>query len=181
MGIFFGSIIGLIWSSFYNRVVITQKMQNKKDAQEASILAVKRRLEAEGKSLVTFMNAMSMALGDWFYAQAEKKNRDVIDFDIIDCKSMTVSDENKDTYFVDVALSLRIVKCKKSDVKSRERNVQLKLKRNAAIREELQPGLNISKCPQCGSSLNLNTMRCEYCGAMIERHEMFTLERIVIA
>ena len=178
IGMLIGIVVGLIWNAVRNPYVITEKARRKKAEQESSIAAVKKRLEADGDSFSVFTNALSYALNDWFYGAERAENKDVIDFDILDCLSMTLLGSADSAYRVDASLLLRVVSCKENKVDSKEYDARVGLRRDRSGGYNLKAGLNIRRCPNCGSSVDLSALRCEYCGSDIEYRQPFTVESI---
>lgn len=110
----------------------------------------------------TFFNNLNYEIAKKYY-----QKMDIIDYDILDYL------EFKDTYkdgvlYVEVKVDVRTVSFDDGKFISTRSNESFTLKRNDAGTLELKDGVNMIRCHNCGSTIDVTKGKCEYCDSEIK-------------
>ncbi len=111
---------------------------------------------------------LNTELSNYYYDDKNLKYKDLIDFDILKYTSATYDREGKETYII---LSYLIRKyyyiAKTNTIEISFGTSRVKLVRNIKQRHKSKSKF-ASKCKNCGSSIDFNSLECEYCGSKNE-------------
>ena len=121
-----------------------------------------------------FFNNIHYSLRQYYYSEKEKN---VVDFDIIDYNSFR-KDSEKNHLFVELNIELRIVEYKDGKILSHKEDKTYRFQKVESSKE-LKSGENIIECPSCGSSIDINSHKCDYCGTPINYYQEWYLDKIV--
>lgn len=121
-----------------------------------------------------FFNNINYSLRQYYFGEKEK---DVIDFDIIDYEGLKKEIINNQLY-VDVKVYIRIVRYLNGKVISKKENKTYRF-RKVSRSNELQGGMNLMECPGCGSSIKVVDEQCEYCGTKINYYQEWYFDSVV--
>ena len=127
------------------------------------------------KEKTKFFNNVNYSLRQLYYSDKEKN---VVDFDIIDYNYFRTYNNNDDGLYVDVNTEIRIVYFINGKIKSKKDNITYRFKqiKNAS---ELKEGTNLITCPNCSSSISISNGKCEYCGTPINYYQEWYLEEVI--
>lgn len=110
----------------------------------------------------TFFNNLNYELGKKYY-----QDEHIIDYDILDYL------EYNDTYrddilYVEVKAVVRIISYKDGEMLSNTSDESFVLKRHEAGTLDLKDGVNMIRCHNCGSTIDVTKGKCEYCDSEIK-------------
>ncbi len=108
----------------------------------------------------TFYNNLNYDLRCLYYGESYS---DVVDYDIIDYNSFEESKDDKG-FYITVNLDIRLVRFSNGKFSSKLESKTYKFKR-AKIDKQLDKGVNIIQCHNCGASVDASKGNCEYCGS----------------
>lgn len=118
----------------------------------------------------TFFNNLNYELRKLYYSQ-----KDIIDYDILDY--LDFKEINKDnTLSVEVTVEVRIVKIINKRIKSKIIKDTYIFKRHNNGCLDMNKGVNIIKCHNCGASIDATKGACEYCNTKIKYLQEWILE-----
>ena len=161
-----GGILGVaLYYVFYivDAMIITLPVKLYKESQNRKQIIFWDRMNSLGIDKKTFFNNINYELKNYYFD--DKVNKDVIDYDIIDYLEFNDYQYNNDLY-VKVKVSLRIITYKDNKLDVDNKKVIFTFKRNDVNNLELDKEINIIKCHNCGSSIDVTKNTCEYCGSV---------------
>ena len=121
-----------------------------------------------------FFNNINYALRQYYYSDREKN---VIDYDIIDYNSFKKDIDNNITY-VEVNMDIRVVSFVNNKINSSRSNITYRFKKIDKSKE-LKEGVNLIECPNCGSSIKVTSEKCDYCGTEIDSYQEWYLDTVI--
>ena len=107
-----------------------------------------------------FFNNLNYEAGAKYYSAP-----DLIDYDMMDYLDYREY-QREGVLYVDVRLRVRLVALRGGRIRSDYVSDTFTLKHNA-LWTRLQPGINLIKCPNCGSNIDVTKKACDYCGSGI--------------
>lgn len=124
-------------------------------------------------------NDLYIELSNYYYDEKNQKHHDLVDFDIVEYTEATYDKEDKETYII---LSYAIRKYyyveKHNYIRIVEGISKVKLLRNIR-RKYHQPKKFASKCNNCGSQMEINALKCPYCGSKNDSTMAWTIKEII--
>ena len=118
-----------------------------------------------------FFNNVNYELRKYYYSQ-----ENIIDYDILDYISFEECRKNNDLY-VKVTAEIRLVYLNKNKIVSKYIKDSYYMKYLGDNTIKLNAGINIVKCYNCGSSIDVNKGYCEYCRTPIRYYQEWILEK----
>lgn len=158
----YGFILGLIlYYLFYiiDAYVVLGPIRILKDRQNKKQKEFWERTKIDKK---TFFNNFVYELRRYYYSKEE-----VIDFDILDYLEFEDFEKDKES-FIRVKAEVRIISYNKNRVSSKIQKEDYVFKKNPNENMELQDGVNIIKCHNCGANIDVTTQECPYCHTEIK-------------
>lgn len=153
----YGFILSIILYYFFyllDAYVILIPIKKFKDRQNKKQIEFWNRTKIDKK---TFFNNLNYEVRKNYYM-----NENIIDYDVLDyIKFKEYIRKNK--LHVEVIAEVRIVSIIDNKIKSKIAKDTYLLKRHDNGVLELQDGINIIKCHNCGASLDATKDRCDYC------------------
>ena len=172
-----GAALGFGWIYLRSKGGITDADRQKKARQECELQQLKECLKAAGSSMSEYTNSLVYELEAYFYGDRQE-NADVIDFDLLDYLSYSVSDDVAAPLQVDAKVLVRVVRFRSGRLRKEEQILSAALQRNESKHQHLKPGTNFRSCPNCGASLDITQTHCSFCGASIKNESPFLLIRM---
>ena len=114
-----------------------------------------------------FFNNFNYELNKYYF----ENDNNVIDYNIIDYLDFNYTD-NK----INVLVKIRIVKYVNNKIELEIIDRKFVFKQTEKV-NELNAGVNIIKCYNCGSSINAEVGECDYCGTHINYLQKWYLEK----
>lgn len=114
-----------------------------------------------------FFNNLNNELNEYFYDGSYDKNRNVIDYDVIDYDDYEYSFDSQNRINIKVKMEIRVVEFINEMIKTSNKTLDLILVQNEIVEDEYHPGIYIAKCHGCGASIDILKDKCDYCGAKI--------------
>lgn len=143
---------------YLDAAILLSSLKRKKEKLNDLQIEFWERMNKLGITKKTFYNNLNYELRNLYYGNTYK---DIIDYDILDYNSFEESKDDKG-FYITVNLNIRLVKFNNGKITSKTENISYKLKR-ATIEKELNNGINIIKCHNCGASIDATKGQCEYC------------------
>lgn len=167
----YGTILALVLYYFFYIVdgyIVLGPIKRYKDIQN------KKQIEFWNKTKIDkkiFYNNLNYEIKNKYY-----NSSNIIDYDIIDYDEF--KDYTKDnTLYVKVKAYVRIVEFKNGKFTSKFINESYLLRNINTETLELKEGPNITKCHNCGSSVDITKDHCEYCNTSIKYFQNWILEK----
>ena len=136
-----------------------QKSSQKKEYQNKKQQEFWDKMSQNNYDKIKFYNNFISDLRRLYYSD---KYPNIIDFDIIDYDNYKMYNKDNKLY-VDVSINIRIVEYVNGKIKSSINNKTYTLL-HQDLDGELKGGVNLIKCHNCGSSINVLDRECSYCG-----------------
>lgn len=155
---------GLLFFVFYylDAIITLPKIKRIKEANNNKQIEFWSEMKDKGIDKLKFYNNLNYDLRKFYYSD---KNKDIIDYDIIDYNSFkTDSDSNE--FYITVNLDIRIVRFINGKIVSNIETNSYKFKRTV-IEKELKNEINIISCPNCGASVDATRGECSYCHSKV--------------
>lgn len=155
-------LIGLLlFYLFYyiDQIFIMPSIQRKKEEENEQQRIFWNSMSQYNISKEKFYNNINYNLREYYYSN---KNPNVIDFDILDY--IKFEEENKKDLIVKVTIEMRIVRIINNKIISKCENNTFEFK-YVSSNNKISGGINIIKCPNCGSSIDVREQKCTYCDA----------------
>ena len=158
----YGIILSMILYYFFyiiDAYIILSPIKAYKDKQNQKQIDFWNKMSINKKS---FYNNLNYEIRNYYYS---KDN--IIDFDILDY--MEFNDYKKDNnQFIEVTISLRIIYYEKSKIKPKYIDETFIMKKNTNEKLELNGGVNMIKCHNCGATIDVTEGQCSYCQTEIK-------------
>ena len=158
----FGLLFTLIFFyAFYvlDAVIITLPVKIIKNKENSKKIKVWNELEKLNVNKKEFFNNFNSSLYEHYY----KPDNDIIDYDVLDYKEYSYFNDDKNRLNIKVTISVRIVRLVNNIIKSEVIDDTLVLRKNEIEQSELDKGLNLIKCHNCGASIDASKSNCSYC------------------
>ena len=158
----FGLIFTLVlFYVFYvlDAVLISLPVKMIKDKENSKKIKVWTKLEELGVNKKEFFNNFNSSLYEHYY----KEDNDIIDYDIIDYSSYSYFYDDKKRLNVNVTILVRLVHFKDDSIYSNTVSETLTLRKNEIEQSNIEKGLNLVKCHNCGASIDVTKSNCSYC------------------
>ena len=151
----------LLFYVFYylDAAIIMPSVRRKKERQNKIQEEFWRKMLSNGFDKVKFYNNFVYDLRNLYYGE---KYNDVVDFDILDYEEFELY-EKDNSFYVNVLVSIRIVRYVDGKIKSSLKKIKYTLL-HQDLDGEINGGVNLIKCRNCGSSVNVADNKCSYCG-----------------
>ena len=165
----------ILYIIFYylDALIVLMPIRNYKEKKNREQMDFFKRLESMNTTSKTFFNNLNYELQEYFYNN--DKNKDIIDYDIIDYNSYKLSQDKDDNSIVKVNVLMRIVKLVNNKIKIEKKKMDITLKRINGETIKLDNGINTIKCHNCGASIDVTKNKCEYCGTHINYYQEWYL------
>lgn len=169
--IIFGFILSLIlYYLFYilDAYIILGPIKEYKDRLNQKQIDFWNRTKIDKKN---FYNNFNYEVRKYYYS---KDN--IIDFDIIDFDYFNEYNKNNN-YYVKVKAYVRIIEYNGNSFKTKYVEDEYDFKKIDSKKVELKDGENIIMCPNCNSSIDVTSGKCNYCGYVIGSLQEWVLEK----
>jgi len=164
-------ILSLILYYFFYLIdayIVLTPIKKYKDRQNQKQIEFWNRTKINKK---IFFNNVNYELRKYYYSQ-----ENIIDYDILDYISFEECRKNNDLY-VKVTAEIRLVYLNKNKIVSKYIKDSYYMKYLGDNTIKLNAGINIVKCYNCGSSIDVNKGYCEYCRTPIRYYQEWILEK----
>lgn len=173
------SLIGslVLFYAFYadDSYLITKRVIKVKEKQNQKQKIFWNNIEKYNISKKKFFNNLNSELNEYFYNDLIPKNKNVIDFDIIDYEDYDYFIDKNNKINIKVKLELRVVEVKNDSIKSSTKEMSFVLVQNEIVEKE--KGIYLVKCYGCGASIDIMKNECEYCGSKINYLQSWYIKR----
>lgn len=166
----YGLILSIIlYYIFYSldAYIILTPIKNYKDKQNQKQIDFWNRIKIDKKN---FFNNFNYEVRKHYYS---KDN--IIDFDVLDYLNFNDYEKNNNQY-IEVLAEVRIVYYDNGKITSKITKEQYVFRKNVNEKLELKDGVNLIKCHNCGSSIDVNDGKCSYCHTEIKYLQEWILE-----
>lgn len=163
IGAIVGGIIYLIYAASKSKSALTSKEIRKKYEQDLVMTRFKNDLSANGLTMSSFANNLNLGLRDYYFGSESEETKNIIDFDVLDYRGQNLIRQDGKV-LVSTDLSIRLVSGDGEKVWADEQVKRVRLIKSAKAGVKQKAGLNITKCPYCGASIDLTERKCSYCG-----------------
>lgn len=157
----YGFILSLVlYYGFYliDAYVVIGPIKKYKDKQNMKQIAFWKRTGIDKK---IFFNNLNYEISKKYYM-----NENIIDYDILDYIEFKDYEKN-DKVYVEVIAEVRIVYFENNKIKSKVLRENYILRKYKDSVFEIKNGINYIKCHNCGSSIDVNKGKCDYCQSEI--------------
>lgn len=158
----YGLILSMILYYFFyilDAYVILWPIKRYKDKQNKKQIDFWNRTKLDKKS---FFNNLNYEVRKHYYS---KDN--IIDFDVLDYLEFKGFTKNN-VQHIRVLIDVRVVYYDNGKIKSRITKEEYLFKKNPNAKLELNDGINMMKCHNCGSSIDVTEGACSYCHTEIK-------------
>lgn len=158
----YGLILSMILYYFFyilDAYVILWPIKRYKDKQNKKQIDFWNRTKLDKKS---FFNNLNYEVRKYYYS---KDN--IIDFDVLDYLEFKDFTKNN-VQHIRVLIDVRVVYYDNGKIKSRITKEEYLFKKNPNAKLELNDGINMMKCHNCGSSIDVTEGACSYCHTEIK-------------
>lgn len=165
----YGGVLSLVLYYFFyiiDAYIILSPIKEYKKKQNQRQIEFWERTKIDKK---TFFNNLNYEIRKKYYS---KDN--IIDYDILDFTEYSDYSKN-DKYYVKVNAYIRIIYYQNNKIKTKyidDSYILRKLDNSL----ELNDGVNLIKCHNCGASIDVNKGSCEYCGSEIKYLQNWIME-----
>ena len=136
--------------------IILPSIKVKKEKLNNNQINFWNKMESMNIDKVKFYNNLIYSIRQLYYSN---KYDNIIDFDILDYDDFKDSYDDNNMY-----------------IETKREQQKFKLKRLKDF-QELKAGTNLIKCPNCGSTINVNDNECSYCKTKINYLQEWYLEQ----
>ena len=153
-------LIGLLlFYLFYyiDQLFMMQSIQKEKEHENEKKRIFWNNMSQYNITKEKLINNINYNLREYYYS---KKNPNVIDFDILDY--IKFEEDKSDELIVNVTIDMRIIRVVNNKIKSKRETNTFKFK-HLSTNGTINGGINIIKCPNCGSSIDVREQKCSYC------------------
>lgn len=160
-----GGILGVgLYYLFYiiDAMIVVLPIKIYKEKQNKKQIEFWNRMNSLGVDKNTFFNNINYELKNYYFD--DQVNDNIIDYDIIDYLEFDDYQKDNDLY-VKVKVSLRTVTYLNNKLIEKKEKETFTFKRNKIEITKLDNEINIIKCHNCGSSIDVTKDTCEYCGS----------------
>lgn len=116
----------------------------------------------EGIDKTKFYNNFNYELQRYYYGSLEENNN-VIDYDIIDYNCFEEFIDKKQNLCIKLDVIIRVTRIIKDKIVAKNEKKSFILQRNVNQVVNLNNGINLIKCRNCGASIDITNGECEYC------------------
>ncbi len=177
IGSIIGAVIYLIYSANKSKAALTSKEIKKKHEQDIILERFQRDLKENSLTMSAFANNLNLELRDYYFGSDTDKTRNIIDFDILDYRGQNLF--KQDNYvFINTDISIRLISRDEEKICVEEANKRIRLKKSKNAGLTTRAGLNITKCPYCGASIDMTTKKCSYCGTTFSYERPLYIDNI---
>ncbi len=160
-----GGILGVgLYYLFYivDAMIVVLPIKIYKEKQNKKQIEFWNKMNSLGVDKNTFFNNLNYELKNYYFD--DRVNDNIIDYDIIDYLEFDDYQKDNDLY-VKVKVSLRTVTYLNNKLIEKKEKETFTFKRNKIEITKLDNEINIIKCHNCGSSIDVTKDTCEYCGS----------------
>lgn len=160
-----GGILGVgLYYLFYivDAMIVVLPIKIYKEKQNKKQIEFWNKMNSLGVDKNTFFNNLNYELKNYYFD--DQVNDNIIDYDIIDYLEFDDYQKDNDLY-VKVKVSLRTVTYLNNKLIEKKEKETFTFKRNKIEITKLDNEINIIKCHNCGSSIDVTKDTCEYCGS----------------
>lgn len=172
-----GGVIYLLYSAGKNRAALTLEEISKKNAQDIVLRRFLSDLQENGLTMATFFNNLNLGLRDYYFGSDSDETKNIIDFDVLDYRDQNLARQDGKVY-VSTDVFIRLVSEDKGRIWSDETVKRIRMKKSEQSGIVQKAGVNIVKCPFCGSSIDLQAKRCSYCGTAFLYERPLNIESV---
>lgn len=157
----------ILFYAFYmlDSYIVTQRVIKEKEKQHQKQIKFWNDMSGYNISKQKFFNNLNSELNNLFYDDSVQKNKNVIDFDILEYEDYDYFFDEKNRINIKVKLNIRIIEYNLNHIESNIREMNLVLVQNEILEKE--KGIYMVRCHGCGASLDIMKKECEYCGCKI--------------
>lgn len=162
----------LIFAVFYvlDAFIITLPVKYIKEKQNKEQRMFWSGMQQKGIDKKKLFNNFIYELSNLLY-----ENPKIIDYNIVDYVKLTELLEEEGMR-VSITVNMRLVFCENGQITMEEVQKTFVLEKKKIETFQLKEGINIIKCPHCGSSINAVERKCAYCGTGINRLQEWYLK-----
>ena len=129
-------------------------------------------------SKTKFFNNLNNELNEYYFDNTVEKNKNVIDYDVLDYDEYSFFKDNKDKININVKMEVRTVEDVDGKLISNNRKLDLILVQNDISEDQYRPGIYVVKCRGCGASIDIMKEKCDHCGAKINYLQSWYISKI---
>lgn len=171
-GLLFGLILAMLLYYFFylcDAYLILGPIKRYKERRNRRQMEFWRRTGIDKKQ---FFNNLNYEVGKKYYSQP-----DIIDYDIIDYVDFRESEQDG-VMCVEVSLEVRKVYLRRNHISSKYGKDKIILRKNDHV-IKLKPGINLIKCPNCNSNIDVTKGICDYCGTVPGGVQAWTIVPVI--
>lgn len=170
----------LLFYPFYilESYILSEKVKRIKEAKNKKINDFWQEMQKYNISKSKFFNNLNGELNEYFYDNNVEKNKNVIDFDIIDYEDYSYFIDDNKRVNIKVSVLVRTIELENGNAISKERKYNLTLVQNEIIEDQIHKGCYIIKCRGCGASIDVMQPSCQYCGKKLHYLQSWYIDKI---
>jgi len=124
-------------------------------------------------------NDLILELSNHYYNEHNNDYLDLIDFEILEFTEAAYDKEGKETFIIISYLIRKYYYNEKNNtIETTLNNAKVRLVRNIKQRHKSN-AVFASKCKNCGSPIDFNSQKCEYCGCENDSHVGWKIREII--
>lgn len=167
----YGFILALILYYFFyllDAYIILGPIKRYKDKQNNQQIDFWNRTKIDKK---VFFNNLNYEVRKYYYTKTN-----IIDYDVIDYLSFNEFNDNNNLC-VEVIADVRVVYYENNKIKSKYIKDKYILRRHDNGVVELHNGINMIRCHNCGSTIDVTKGKCDYCDTKIKYLQEWILDK----
>lgn len=182
-GLVFGAAFGL--TAFYcvyvrSVHVITEKAEENFRRQSTMLLEFEQGLKEMGVSLGSLFTALNTEITRKVFGDTSPAYREIVDWDILDYDGCRITRDEKGNPEADIDMTVRILQFRNSRLRSCETKAHAVMKASGVRYDPPKQGKPVVHCYACGSSIDLMSPVCSYCGTPIRYKQPLYLTQLKI-
>lgn len=120
------------------------------------------KMQDKGIDKTKFYNNFNYELQKYYYNNSIE-NENVIDYDIIDYNNFEEFNNRKQNMCIKLEVSIRVIRFINNKIVSKNEKKVFVLEKNSKPIKDLNNGINIIECRNCGASIDVTKGECNYC------------------
>ena len=167
----------ILYYLFYivDAVAVTLPIKIYKDAQNKKQMKFWKRMESIGIDKKTFYNNVNYELQNYYYGE-NSKNKNIIDYDIIDYISLDEQIIKNKKILVTIKAQIREIELIQGTISEKIQKRTFTFEKSNEQILDLKAGSNIISCHNCGASIDVTKSKCDYCGTKINGYQQWYLK-----
>lgn len=155
---------------YLDAIIILPNLKRKKELLNQKQREFWTRMNNLGIEKNKFYNNLNYDLRKHYYSA---KHPNIIDYDIIDYNYFKEAKDNEN-FYIKVNLDIRLISFKGDKIISKIETKTYQLKK-ASLTKKIDGSVNIIKCHNCGSSIDITKDKCTYCGTEFNYYQEWYL------